>query len=367
MRHSDASDLTPDEPSGPLAAIQQRTLELIVNEAELGVVLGELCKGVDALDPDLISTIMVVDPDGKRLWPVAGPRAPDGWTRMISPLPIGPVMGSCGAAAYRKEAVISADIATDPSWSGAGEEGRRIALSHGLRAAWAVPLLSKNKQLMGTFALYYTSVRRPTPDDVRLVETAARVALIAIERDRSRAALNDAIAEIKKSEAELRTIVSMIPQLVVVLAPDGTTSFVNQMMLDYAGLTASEVTGAAFVRASSILKTWNASRVREPGPWSAGSRSRTSSASGATTASTDGSSCATPRCATIRGTSCDGTPPRRTSTIGSSPRNEPGTRTRRCARRSTDRRCSRRSSGRHRRCSRCSRAWRRSLLPTPPS
>ena len=155
-------------------------------------------------------------------------------------------MGSCGAAAYRKEAVISADIATDPSWSGAGEEGRRVALSHGLRAAWAVPLLSKNKQLMGTFALYYTSVRRPTADDVRLVETAARVALIAIERDRSRAALNDAIAEIKKSEAELRTIVSMIPQLVVVLAPDGTTSFVNQMMLDYAGLTASEVTGADF-------------------------------------------------------------------------------------------------------------------------
>jgi formate hydrogenlyase transcriptional activator len=246
MPQSDASDLTPGAPSDPLVAVQQRTLELIVDEVELGVVLRELCNGVDALDPDLISMTMVADPDGERLWPVAGSRAPDGWTRVISPLPIGPVMGSCGTAAYRREAVINADIATDPLWSGAGEEYRRVALSHGLRAAVSVPLLSKSKQLMGTFALYYTSARRPTPDDRRLVEGAARVALIAIERDRSRAALNDAIAEIKKSEAELRTIVSMIPQIVVVLAPDGTTIFVNQMMLDYAGLTTSEVTGADF-------------------------------------------------------------------------------------------------------------------------
>jgi formate hydrogenlyase transcriptional activator len=246
MPQSDASDLTPGAPSDPLIAVQQRTLELIVDEVELGVVLGELCNGVDALDPDLISMTMVADPDGERLWPVAGPRAPDGWTRVISPLPIGPVMGSCGTAAYRREAVINADIATDPLWAGAGEEYRRVALSHGLRAAVSVPLLSKNKQLMGTFALYYTSARRPTPDDRRLVEGAARVALIAIERDRSRAALNDAIVEIRKSEAELRTIVSMIPQIVVVLAPDGTTLFVNQMMLDYAGLTTSEVAGADF-------------------------------------------------------------------------------------------------------------------------
>src|SRR4026209_2169480 len=127
MPQSDASDLTPGAPSDSLVAVQQRTLELIVDEVELGVVLRDLCNGVDALDPDLISMTMVADPDGERLWPVAGPRAPDGWTRVISPLPIGPVMGSCGTAAYRREAVINADIATDPLWSAAGEEYRRVA------------------------------------------------------------------------------------------------------------------------------------------------------------------------------------------------------------------------------------------------
>src|SRR5262245_30047109 len=99
MRHSDASELTPGEPADPLAAVQQRMLELIVNEAELGVVLGDLCNGVDALDPHLISMIMVADPDGERLRPVTGPRAPDGWTQMITPLAIAPAMASCGTAA----------------------------------------------------------------------------------------------------------------------------------------------------------------------------------------------------------------------------------------------------------------------------
>ena len=109
-----------------------------------------------------------------------------------------------------------------------------------------MPLLSKNKHLEGTFALYYTEARRPALDDLHLVEKASQIALIAIERDRSRAALNDAIVELRHSEAELRTIVSMIPQIVVVLAPDGTTSFVNQLALDYTGLSASDARGPDF-------------------------------------------------------------------------------------------------------------------------
>src|SRR5262249_32307574 len=186
-------------------AIQQRALALIADEADLALVLGELCDGVDALDPDLISSILLADADGERLWPAAGRRIPEGWTRTISPLPIAPCMGSCGTAAFRKESVINADIATDPLWAGPAQEYGRGALSYGLRAAWSVPLLSKTKQVLGTFALYYTESRRPTLDDVHLVEKASQIAMIAIERDRSRTALNEAIDEVRKSEAELRT------------------------------------------------------------------------------------------------------------------------------------------------------------------
>ena len=49
-----------------LAVIHQQTLELIVRDASLEAVLETLCDGIDALDPDLISTVLLADSDGSR-------------------------------------------------------------------------------------------------------------------------------------------------------------------------------------------------------------------------------------------------------------------------------------------------------------
>ena len=42
-----------------LAAIHQRTLELIVHGASLEAVLDALCDGIDALGPDMISSVFL--------------------------------------------------------------------------------------------------------------------------------------------------------------------------------------------------------------------------------------------------------------------------------------------------------------------
>jgi len=73
----------------------------------LDAVLDALCEGIDALDPDLMSSVLLADPDGQRLWPAAGPRVPEDYKQLISPLPIASAMAACGTAAYRKERVIS--------------------------------------------------------------------------------------------------------------------------------------------------------------------------------------------------------------------------------------------------------------------
>jgi PAS domain S-box-containing protein len=146
-------------------------------------------------------------------------------------------VGSCGTAAFLKKPVIVSDIASDPLWV----DFRDIALSHGLRAAWSQPLISKNGQVLGTFCLYYSEVRSPNSSDLRLLEDAGHVAVIAIEGERTQAALTKAFEEIKKSEAQLREIVDAIPHSITVLGPDGDTLYVNRVALDYNGLTMSEV------------------------------------------------------------------------------------------------------------------------------
>jgi hypothetical protein len=102
MSSLESSDRRLQLPHPLLTAIQQRTLELIARGESLATVLAELCDAIDALDADVISTSLLMDPDGEHLWPTAGRRAPAGWTRFIGPLHVGPCMGSCGTAAFRR-------------------------------------------------------------------------------------------------------------------------------------------------------------------------------------------------------------------------------------------------------------------------
>jgi formate hydrogenlyase transcriptional activator len=89
--------------------------------------------------------------------------------------------------------------------------------------------------------MYYAEPRTPSESDLQLIEGAGHVAVIAIEGERARAALAKAVEEIKKSEAQLRTIIDAIPQLVTVLGPDGKNLYANQAVVEYTGLTREEV------------------------------------------------------------------------------------------------------------------------------
>src|SRR6266403_3052232 len=206
-----ANPLGSESKQGPDAAMQppaeslltavKRTLEMIAGGASLADILTNLCAAIDAQSPGIISSVLLMDPDGQRLWPAAGPRVPSDWTRAISPLMIGPDMGSCGTAAFRKERVIISDVATDPLMSGLRDgQSREAALAHGLRAAWSQPLISKDNEVLGTFGLFHSTPRSPSSRELRLIEDAGHIAVIAIEGKRSEAALKKAFLEIKTSE-----------------------------------------------------------------------------------------------------------------------------------------------------------------------
>ncbi len=236
-----------------LLAAEKKTLEMLAGGAPLADILKNLCDTIDAQAGNTISTVMLMDEDGVRLWPAAGPRLPKGWIAAITPLKIGPFTGSCGTAAALKQRVIVSDIAADPLWV----EFRDVALSYGLRAAWSQPLLSKNKQVLGTFGMYYTEPRTPSETDLRLIEGAGHIAVIAIEGERSQAALTKAFDEIAKSEAELRTIIDAIPELITTIGRDGNFQYANQAVLEYTGLTKEEVLTREGVKSERMLQVFH--------------------------------------------------------------------------------------------------------------
>ena len=237
-----STDIEARKRAEALLAAENRTLEMIAGGAPLTEILLRLCDTIDAQSPKIASTAMLMDPDGKRLWPVAGNRLPKGWIEAITPLTIGADVGSCGTAATLKQRVIVSDIANDPLWV----NWREPALAYGLCAAWSQPLLSKDRQVLGTFCIYYTEPRSPDDTDLRLIEGAGHVAVIAIEGERSHAEISKAHEEIAKSEAELRTVTDAIPQLITVFGPDGAFLYANRAVLDYTGLTKEEVNSKTF-------------------------------------------------------------------------------------------------------------------------
>src|ERR1700726_9418 len=127
-----------------LLAAEKRTLEMLASGACLADILERLCDTIDAHGPKIRSAVMLMDVDRMHLRPAAGPRLPKGWVDAITPLKIGPCVGSCGTAAFLKQRVIVSDTTTDPLWT----EYRDLAVSYGLRAAWSQPLLSANQQVL---------------------------------------------------------------------------------------------------------------------------------------------------------------------------------------------------------------------------
>ena len=257
------NDLADRKRTQALLSAQRRSLEMIAAGASLADVLEDLCEAIDAQGPEIISSILLMDPTTEQLSPAAGRRVPEGWTRTITPFPIGPRMGSCGTAAFLKKSVIAADIASDPLWSGIEcADYRDIALGYGLRAAWSHPLISKDDEVLGTFGIYYSEPRNPSENDLDLIEVAANIAVIAIESDRSRTALERAFDEIKKSEAKLRQVIDTIPAMAWCNLADGPNEFLNKQWHEYTGLSPDQSHGWGWQAAfhpedlPALMETW---------------------------------------------------------------------------------------------------------------
>jgi len=221
-----------------LLAAEKRTLEMIADGASLKDILNDLCRSIDVVASPVISTVLLMDPDGERLWHTAGTLVPRDWLPVVSPLRISPHAGCCGAAALLKERVIVADVATDINWL---DEYRDLAIKNGIGAAWSEPILTKDCEVLGTFALYSSEPRIPTNAEIELIEGARHIALIAIERQRSQAALALALEKIKTNEENLRLIVDSIPGQIAVMTAGGEVELVNRQVLEYFGKTTEEL------------------------------------------------------------------------------------------------------------------------------
>lgn len=135
-------------------ALQHRVLESMAREQPLTEVLELICMEVERIAPELAASILSVDEEG-RLHSLAAPSLPSEYSRQLNGVSIGPTVGSCGTAAWRNEAVLVDDIASDPLWA----NYQNLASSLGFRSCWSTPIRNSQGDPIGTFAFYFRQPR----------------------------------------------------------------------------------------------------------------------------------------------------------------------------------------------------------------
>jgi len=173
---------------------QTEVLEMILNGVPLRRILERIAKYVANLSgPDSRCAVMLTVPKSDHLILSAASGFEEGFFDSLAPFPIGEGMSPCGAAAALGKIVIFEDISRHSDWYSFRDASRKA----GLRACWSIPVFSSDRSILATMGIYHLEPCAPAPEEIRWVESATKLASLAIERSR-------AAEHLKASEALLR-------------------------------------------------------------------------------------------------------------------------------------------------------------------
>jgi diguanylate cyclase (GGDEF)-like protein len=190
---------------------ERAVLRLLTRSAPLPELLAEVCRRAEALLGDSAAcSVLVLDTDGKHARVGAAPSLPPAFCEALAGFEIGPRAGSCGTAMFERRLVVAEDIETDPLWA----DHKHLALPFGLRACWSIPFEEEAGGVLGAFAVYYRTPRRPTDVEETILRDIGRSVGLAIQQDRIRQRL-------AQSEEHHRLVVDHLNEGIVVQSKSG--------------------------------------------------------------------------------------------------------------------------------------------------
>ena len=243
-----------------LLAEQARILETLARGAPLEEVLTAIVKMVEERAQGMLCSILLLNKEDLLLRPGVGPSLPDSFYQALAQgTPIGPSGSSCAACAYSGEPVITTDIASDPIWA----DNKALAIGNGLCACWSTPIFSSDREVLGTFAMYYHEPRSPGEHELRLIEVATHMAGIAIEGKLTEEAL-------RASEERFRHLYTATPAMLHAIDREGRIVSVSDLWLEVLGYERSEAIGRKSVEFLTEESRRDAEEVALPEFWKRG-------------------------------------------------------------------------------------------------
>ena len=234
-------DVTEVKAAERFSLAQEHVLVLIAGGAALDESLAAIVRLIEHSAPQSLCSILMAQ--GGQLRHGIAPSLPPDFVRAIDGLPIAEGAGACGTAAFRKESVFIEDVTQDARLPG----HQALLAAHGLRACWSTPVVAGDGKVLATFAIYRRAPGGPLAADLALIATATRLARLALERARVKAALIS-------SEANFRELAENIEDVFYnVDVRNGSLRYVSPRYEKVWGRSCESLYAAPLSRADAVL------------------------------------------------------------------------------------------------------------------
>jgi two-component sensor histidine kinase len=164
-----------------ILAARSAILERIARNEPIDATLVELCKAAEALVPEAVAGVCVLDRAAQTFKYAIFPRLGETYTGRIPGLRVADQPGSCAVAIYKGVVVTSNDIASDKRFK---EGWRELSLKHGIRSIQSRPFFAPDGTSLGTFVLGFREPKSLDDFDEEVAAAWTDLAGLALTRDR---------------------------------------------------------------------------------------------------------------------------------------------------------------------------------------
>ncbi|WP_075173739.1 bifunctional diguanylate cyclase/phosphodiesterase [Neptunomonas phycophila] len=180
---------------------RSQVLESLSKATPLPDILMQIVRNVEHANPEMLCSILILNPETKQLTYGAAPSLPDFYNTAVEGLMIGDGIGSCGTAAFRGERVIAENLQTHPYW----QEFKALTKKANLASCWSQPIIDSDGVVLGTFAIYHRTPMLPSKQEIQLIESYASLADIVITTHRIEKEIRIAATAFESNEGMLVT------------------------------------------------------------------------------------------------------------------------------------------------------------------
>ncbi len=218
------TDITERKRNEAMTHAQNTILEMIAASVPVDRTLRAICRYVEEMHSGYRTAVSRYDQKRQSLVLEEAPNLPEAFARRIRVVDVANASLTSGSAVRSAEDRFTRDIRDDEAW----RELLNKALQQKVAAAWSLLLYGKAGEIVGTLDIFLAEPRSPTPDELDKLQRMARLAGIAIQRQRDE---ND----LRTSEARYRGLFENVVDGVYIATRDGEFIAVNPALVEMLG------------------------------------------------------------------------------------------------------------------------------------